>query len=100
MWSRPSCRWTVSSSPTPNWARRRPPPGPEPEASGLAAHVEPSGEVHEVVERFGVRQRVAACRLLRGRAREDPLHRDLQHLAGEGSGDLGDLKDLIRDVAR
>ena len=58
------------------------------------------GELGEVVERRRVRERVAAGRLLGGLAHQDALHRDLEDLAAQRPGHLGDLEDLVRDVAR
>src|SRR4051812_35055069 len=57
-------------------------------------------ELDEVVERGGIRQRVAARRLLRRGAREDLLDRHLEHLAREGPRDFLELEHLARDVAR
>src|SRR5215218_4417491 len=57
-------------------------------------------ELDEVVERGGVRERVATGGLLRRRAREDLLDGDLEHLAGQRPRHLPDLEDLARVVER
>src|SRR3954447_5241598 len=57
------------------------------------------GELGEVVQRRGVRERVATGCLLRWLAHQDPLDRDLEDLAAECSRHLGDLEDLVRDMA-
>src|SRR3954468_15614142 len=56
-------------------------------------------ELDEVVQRGGIRQRVAARSLLRRGAGEDLLDRYLEHLAREGPRDLLELEHLARDVA-
>src|SRR5512139_553946 len=58
------------------------------------------GELGEVVERGGVRERVAAGGTPGWVAHQDPLDRDLEDLAAQGPRHLGDLEDLVRDVAR
>ena len=57
-------------------------------------------QLDEVVERRRVGERVAARRLLGRSAHQDPLHRHLEHLAAQGARHLGDLEDLVGDVAR
>src|SRR5581483_2980779 len=57
-------------------------------------------ELREVVEGARIRQRVAAGRALRGLSHQDPLDRDLEDLPAQRAGHLGDLEDLVGDVAR
>src|SRR5215210_564639 len=58
------------------------------------------GEADEVVERPGVRERIAAGGLLGRDPHQDLLDRDLEHFPREGARDLGDRADLARHVAR
>src|SRR5690606_1391946 len=61
--------------------------------------LEPGRELGEPAERGGIGERVAAGGALGGRAREDALHRDLEDLARQGPGYLGDPVDLVGNVA-
>ena len=58
------------------------------------------GVLDEEVQRLRIGERVAARRLLRIVALQDPLDGHLEHLARQRARHLGDRHDLVRDVAR